>query len=55
MLLADEEFYTDYLKQKNADKIMEALNSHLIKDTRIYWLLSRCLVEEPRNRSIILI
>jgi hypothetical protein len=55
MLLADDEFYNDYIKDKNTLKIMEALNSHPIKDTRIYWLLSRCLVEEPSNRSIILI
>jgi hypothetical protein len=55
MLLADDEFYNDYLKHKQSEKIIESLNSHPIKNTRIYWLLSRCLVEEPKNRSIILI
>jgi hypothetical protein len=55
MLLEDDEFYADYLKHKKSNKIMESLKSHPIKDTRIYWLLSRCLVEEPKNRSIILI
>jgi len=55
MLLADDEFYKDYLKHKHSEKILESLNSHPIKNTRIYWLLSRCLVEEAKNRSIILI
>lgn len=55
LLLADDEFYIDYLKHKQSDKIIESLNSHPVKNTRIYWLLSRCLVEEPKNRSIILI
>jgi hypothetical protein len=55
MLLGDDEFYKDYLKQKHSEKIIESLNSHPVKDTRIYWLLSRCLVEEAKNRSIILI
>lgn len=55
VLLADDEFYHDYLKHKHSEKIIELLNNHPIKNTRIYWLLSRCLVEEPKNRSIILI
>jgi hypothetical protein len=55
MLLADDEFYIDYLNDKHSGKILESLNNHPIKNTRLYWLLSRCLVEEPKNRSIILI
>jgi hypothetical protein len=55
MLLSDDEFYQDYLKHKHSEKILESLNSHPARNTRIYWLLSRCLVEEPKNRSIILI
>lgn len=55
VLLADDEFYRDYLKHKHSEKMLESLNSHPVKNTRIYWLLSRCLVEEPKNRSIILI
>ena len=55
MLLGDDDFYLDYLKHKHSEKLLESLNSHPIKNTRIYWLLSRCLVEEPKNRSIILI
>lgn len=55
MLLADDDFYKDYLKHEQSEKILESLNSHPIKNTRIYWLISRCLVEEAKNRSIILI
>jgi hypothetical protein len=54
-LLGDDEFYIEYLKYKQSSKIVEYLNNHPIKDTRLYWLLSRCLVEEPKNRSILLI
>lgn len=55
MLLEDDDFYKDYLNHKRSEKILECLNNHPIKNTRIYWLLSRCLVEESKNRSIILI
>lgn len=53
-LLSDDEFYSDYLntKQINLDN---ALKLHPIKDTKLYWLLSRCLVDEPKKRSILLI
>jgi hypothetical protein len=51
----DNEFYKEYLTHKQPQKIIEILNNHPIKNTRIYWLLSRCLVEEANNRSIILI
>ena len=55
MLLESDDFYKDYLKHKRSEKIIECLNSDPIKNTRIYWFLSRCLVEEAKNRSIILI
>ena len=55
VLVGDDEFYKNYLKDKNTTNILEVLNNHPIKNTRLYWLLSRCLVEEPNNRSILLI
>lgn len=55
MIIGDDEFYTEFLKHKQSEKMLEELNNHPIKQTRIYWLLSRCLVEEPKNRSIIFI
>jgi hypothetical protein len=54
-MLGDDEFYREYLRHKQPSKILEELNNHPVKNTKIYWLLSRCLVEEPKNRSIIFI
>jgi hypothetical protein len=54
-LMPNGEFYKEYLKHHQIDKIIEHLNSHSIKGTKLYWLLSRCLVEEAKNRSILLI
>jgi hypothetical protein len=55
VLLYDNEFYIDFLKYKNPERIIESLNTHPIKKTKMYWLLSRCLVEEADKRSILLI
>ena len=54
-LLSNNNFYEDYLRDQQIDCIIKHVNNHLIKETRLYWLLSRCLVEEPKNRSILLI
>jgi hypothetical protein len=54
-----KEYIKDDLKEKNGyvinDKIKEYLNQLHFKDTKLYWLLSRCLVEDPEKRSIQLI
>ena len=55
VLLGDDEFYKDFLKNNDSSIILNILNNHPVKNTKIYWLLSRCLVEEPKDRSIILI
>jgi hypothetical protein len=54
-LSSNDDFYKDYLKNQEPEKIIENLNTHPIKETKLYWLLSRCLVKEPKNRSILLI
>ena len=54
-LLADDDFYYEYLKHQHSEKIIDCLNTHTIKNTKLYWLLSRSLVEESKKRSIILI
>jgi serine/threonine protein kinase len=46
-----EDFYKEYLK----DKLHEYLNGLHFKNTKLYWLLSRCLVEDPEKRSILFI
>lgn len=53
--LLGEEFYTEYIIHKNSSSILNMLNNHPIKNSRLFWLLSRCLVEEPKERSIIII
>jgi len=55
VLLSDSDFYSKYLNNKNAETILNSLNLHPVKDTKLYWLLSRCLVEEAEKRSILFI
>jgi len=56
VLLSEDEFYNEYLKNENKTLDIEMLlNLHPIKNTKIYWLLYRCLIKEPKNRSILLI
>ena len=52
-LLGDTEFYDEYLKEKEVDKMTAYFKNNAIKDTKLFWLLSRCLVEDPLKRSII--
>ena len=55
VLLSDKEFYKIYINNQNTEKIIEYLQSHTIKNTKIYWLLSRCLYKEAEKRSILYI
>jgi hypothetical protein len=55
LLLGDNEFYIEYVNDKESVNLLEYLNNHPIKETKLYWLLSRCLIEEPKNRSVLLI
>jgi serine/threonine protein kinase len=52
LLLGSDEFYT---YNNNQELIIKHLDTHHIKDTKLYWLLSRCLLENPNKRSIIFI
>jgi serine/threonine protein kinase len=54
-LLNNADFYTEYLQHHQADKIITALHPHPINETKLYWLLSRCLLEDPERRTILLI
>jgi len=53
--LEGEDFYKEYLKELKCEKIHEYLTRLHFKNTKLYWLLSRCLVEEPKKRSILFI
>jgi hypothetical protein len=54
-LLNNTDFYTEYLQHHQSDKIIAALHSHPINGTKLYWLLSRCLLEDAERRTILLI
>lgn len=55
VLLSEDDFYKEYLNHKNAETILNSLDLHPVKDTRLYWLLSRCLVEDAEKRSILFV
>jgi hypothetical protein len=64
-LLEEDDFYSEYINNyinnsdpknhNNPSTILNVLNNHPIKNSKLYWLLSRCLVEEAKDRSIILL
>jgi hypothetical protein len=47
-LTGGDDFYKDYFYN-------EYLNQLHFKNTKLYWLLSRCLVEDPGKRTILFI
>lgn len=53
LLLSSDDFYTDYINTNNPKKIIEYLDGHPIQDSKLYWFLSRCLVEDPKARAIL--
>ena len=57
-LTGNNDFYDEYLKEEpnvRHKKFCEYLNKLPIKNTKLFGLVERCLVEEPENRSIIFI
>jgi hypothetical protein len=54
-VLEEDEFYIEYINHNKPSNILNVLNNHPIKNSKLYWLLSRCLVEEAKDRSIILL
>ena len=53
LLGQDSDSDSEDLQEK--DTIGHKMKTLFIKNTKLYWLLERCLVEEPRNRSILFI
>ena len=51
--LLGDDIDSEDLQEK--DKICHRMKTLIIKNTKLYWLLERCLVEEPKNRSILFI
>jgi hypothetical protein len=54
-LLGDDEFYISYLKKSQPEEVINELDNHIIKETKLYWFLSRCLTKSEKERSLILI
>jgi len=57
VLTGNDDFYKEYLGDLNQwqKKLLEPLNDHPIKDTKLYWIICRCLKDEPTERSLIFI
>ena len=53
-LLGDDS-YSDNEDLQEKEKNSHRMTTLSIKNTKLYWLLERCLVEEPKNRSILFI
>jgi len=56
-LLCKNDFYDKYLQNPSNTllDIMQNLDHHSIKHTKLYWLLSRCFIAEPEKRTILFI
>lgn len=51
-----DEFYQEYLSgSEDLVIIQKYLDTCPIRETKLYWLICRCLVEEPEKRSILFI
>ena len=51
-----DEFYQEYLSgSEDLVIIQKYLDTCAIRETKLYWLICRCLVEEPEKRSILFI
>jgi hypothetical protein len=53
--LGDDDFMKNDDEKTSEEKLKIQMETIFIKNTKLYWLLKRCLVEEPKNRSIIFI
>lgn len=50
-----DEFYQEYLSGTEDLVIQKYLDTCVIRETKLYWLICRCLVQEPEKRSILFI
>ena len=53
IMMGNDDFYKDQIKDQ--DQIKDYLNTTYLKETKLYWFLSRTLDEDPKSRSIIFI
>jgi hypothetical protein len=62
LLSYEDAFYWEYIhdfadfdKEKMESLLKKYLNHHPIKETKLYWFVARCLVEEPEKRALLFI
>lgn len=55
LLTCDYNFYKEYLREMDSNKIHEYLDQLHFKGTKLYWLLSRCILKEPDKRCVLFI
>jgi hypothetical protein len=56
MIISGDDFYEDYLTKNNFfDILKKYLNNIPFKDTKLYFMICRSLVEDPENRCIVFI
>ena len=53
--LGDDDFMKNDDEKTSEEKLKIQMETIFIKNTKLYWLLKRCLVEQPKNRCIIFI
>jgi len=53
--MENKNFYNKYVKEKDLQKIFEYFNDLPIYQTKLYWLIERCLDLDPEKRSIVFI
>jgi hypothetical protein len=53
--LGDDDFMKNDDEKTSEEKLKIQMDTIFIKNTKLYWLLKRCLVEESKNRSILFI
>lgn len=55
MIIYDIDFLKDEHDKPMYTKIIDKLDSSPLKGSKLYWLIKRCLVEEPKSRCILFI
>ena len=53
--LGDDDFMKNDDEKTSEEKLKIQMETIFIKNTKLYWLLKRCLVEQPKNRCILFI
>jgi len=54
-LSSEDDFLKDDTDKMLQERFMDQLESLPIKETKLYWVLKKCLVEEPIERSLLFI